>query len=56
MVSFLWLKVMSLLLTLLVLNDVSGVRVAGCAVCARASGAPWFGRRWGHLDLLSLYL
>ena len=30
----------------------SGVGVAGCGVYAYVSGAAWFGRRWGHLDLL----
>ena len=33
-------------------KELSGVGVAGCGVYARASGAAWFGRRWGHLDLL----
>ena len=28
------------------------VGVAGCGVYAHASGAAWFGRKWGHLDLL----
>ena len=36
----------------LVVHEVSGVGVAGCGVYARASGAAWFGRKWGHLDLL----
>ena len=36
----------------LVVHEVSGVGVAGCGVYAHASGAAWFGRRWGHLDLL----
>ena len=36
----------------LVLDGFSGVGVAGCGVYARASGAAWFGRQWGHLDLL----
>ena len=36
----------------LVLNGFSGVGSAGCGVYARCSGAAWFGRRWGHLDLL----
>ena len=36
----------------LVVHEVSGVGVAGCGVYAHASGAAWFGRKWGHLDLL----
>ena len=36
----------------LVLDELSGVGVGGCGVYAHASGAAWFGRRWGHLDLL----
>ena len=36
----------------LVLDGFSGIGVAGCGVYAHASGAAWFGRRWGHLDLL----
>ena len=36
----------------LVLDGFSGVDVAGCGVYAHASGAAWFGRQWGHLDLL----
>ena len=36
----------------LVVDKVSGVGVAGCGVYARASGAAWFGWRWGHLDSL----
>ena len=36
----------------LVVNEVSGLGVAGCGVYAHASGAAWFGRKWGHLDLL----
>ena len=36
----------------LVLDGCSGIGVAGCGVYARASGAAWFGRMWGHLDLL----
>ena len=36
----------------LVLDGFSGVGVAGCSVYAHASGAAWFGRHWGHLDLL----
>ena len=59
MVSFLWLRLESHLLApgvwsdgSLVLDELSGVGVAGCGVHARASGAAWFGRRWGHLDFL----
>ena len=36
----------------LVVHEVSGVGVAGCGVYAHASGSAWFGRKWGHLDLL----
>ena len=36
----------------LVLDSCSGIGVAGCCVYAHASGAAWFGRMWGHLDLL----
>ena len=36
----------------LVLDGFSGIGVAGCGVYAHASGAAWFDRRWGHLDLL----
>ena len=36
----------------LVLDDCSGIGVAGCGVYAHASSAAWFGRMWGHLDLL----
>ena len=36
----------------LVLDACSGIGVAGCGVYAHASGAAWFGRMWGHLDLL----
>ena len=36
----------------LVVHEVSGIGVAGCGVYAHASGAAWFGRMWGHLDLL----
>ena len=36
----------------LVLGGFSGVGFAGCGVYARGSGAAWFGRQWGHLDLL----
>ena len=34
------------------MDDCSGIGVAGCGVFAHASGAAWFGRIWGHLDLL----
>ena len=36
----------------LVLDGFSGIGSAGCGVYACCSGAAWFGRRWGHLDLL----
>ena len=36
----------------LVVDQVSGVGVAGCGVYDHASGSAWFGRKWGHLDLL----
>ena len=36
----------------LVVDELSGVGVAGCGVYAHASGAAWFGWEWGHLDLL----
>ena len=36
----------------LVSNAPSGIGVAGRGVYAHASGAAWFGRMWGHLDLL----
>ena len=36
----------------LVLDGFSGVGFAGCGVYAHRSGAAWFGRQWGHLDLL----
>ena len=36
----------------LVLDSFSGVGFAGCGVYAHESGAAWFGRQWGHLDLL----
>ena len=35
----------------LVLDGFSGVGFAGCGVYARGSGAAWYGRQWGHLDL-----
>ena len=31
----------------LVVHEVSGIGVAGCGVYAHASGAAWFGRKWG---------
>ena len=34
------------------MDDCSGIGVAGCGVYAHASSAAWFGRMWGHLDLL----
>ena len=60
MVSFLWLRVESHLLTHLMFGLMGvwcwiislALGVAGCGVYAHASGAAWFGRRWGHLDLL----
>ena len=52
MVSHLLMLLMSGLMGSLVLDGFSGVGVAGCGVYAHASGAAWFGRRWGHLDLL----
>ena len=36
----------------LVVDEVSGVGVAGAGVYAHISGASWFHRRWAHLDLL----
>ena len=36
----------------LVLDSFSGLGSAGCGVYARCSGAAWFHRWWGHLDLL----
>ena len=35
-----------------VLGELSGVGVGGCGVCSLKSGAGWFGRRWGHMELL----
>ena len=35
-----------------VVDELSGVGVGGCAVYSLRSGAGWFGRRWGHLELL----
>ena len=34
------------------LDELSGVGVGGCGVYSLKSGAGWFGRRWGHLELL----
>ena len=36
----------------LVLDASSGIGIAWCGVYAHVSGAAWFGRMWGHLDLL----
>ena len=35
-----------------VLDELSGVGVGRCGVYSLRSGAGWFGRRWGHLELL----
>ena len=35
-----------------VLDELSGVGDGGCGVYSLRSGAGWFGRRWGHLELL----
>ena len=35
-----------------VLDELSGVGVGGCGLYSCRSGAGWFGRRWGHLELL----
>ena len=35
-----------------VLDELSGVGVAGCGVYSLKSGAGWFGPRWSHLELL----
>ena len=35
-----------------VLDELSIVGVGGCGVYSLKSGAGWFGRRWGHLELL----
>ena len=34
------------------LEELLGVGVGGCDVYSLRSGAGWFGRRWGHLELL----
>ena len=33
-------------------DEVSGIGVGGCGVYSSRSGAGWFHRRWGHLELL----
>ena len=35
-----------------VLDELSGIGVGGCVVYSLRSGAGWFDRRWGHLELL----
>ena len=35
-----------------ILEELSGVGVGGCGVYSLKSGACWFGRWWGHLELL----
>ena len=35
-----------------VLDELSGIGVGGCGVYSLRSGAGWFDRRWGHLELL----
>ena len=35
-----------------VVDDLSGIGAGGCGVYAHRSGSGWFGRRWGHLDVL----
>ena len=35
-----------------VLYELSGIGVGGCGVYSLRSGAGWFDRRWGHLELL----
>ena len=35
-----------------VLDELSGVGVGGCGVYSLKSGAGWFGRGWGHMELL----
>ena len=39
--------------SIIILDELSGVGVGGCGVHSLKSGAGWFGRRWGHLELLS---
>ena len=34
-------------------DELSGVGVGGCGVYSSKSGAGWFHRRWGHLELLT---
>ena len=36
----------------LVSDDLTGMASGGAGVFAHTSGSRWFGRRWGHLDLL----
>ena len=36
----------------LVTDDLTGIAAGGAWVFAHASGSCWFGRRWGHLDLM----
>ena len=58
--EFYWLVMVSHLLMLLMSGLLGvwswmvflAVGVAGCGVYGHASGAAWFGRQWGHLDLL----
>ena len=33
-------------------DELSGVGVGGCGVYSSRSGAGWFDRKWGHLELL----
>ena len=33
-------------------DELSGIGVSGCGVYSSRSGAGWFRRRWGHLELL----
>ena len=35
-----------------VLDELSGVGVGGCGMYSLKSGAGWFDRKWGHLELL----
>ena len=35
------------------LDELSGVGVGGCGVYSLKSGAGWFGRRWGHLEVIA---